>query len=202
MTIYDIKPQFQSLLRPIVKRLAIRGISANQVTIFALLGSVLTGVLVFVLAEYSVVFLLLPIWLFIRMALNAIDGMLAREFNQKTHLGHILNELGDVIADIAFLLPFMLISPFTGPIMLAIVMLAVLTELTGILAMTIGASRRYDGPMGKSDRAFVFSIIALWIGFGGPMPAVFFWIMPVIAVLLLLTLFNRIKNALIEVEAQ
>ena len=36
--------------------------------------------------------------LFLRMALNAIDGMLAREFNQKTNLGAYLNELTDVIS--------------------------------------------------------------------------------------------------------
>lgn len=43
---------------------------------------------------------------FIRMALNALDGMLARECNQQTRLGAILNETGDVISDIALYLPF------------------------------------------------------------------------------------------------
>ena len=28
----------------------------------------------------------------------------------------------------------------------------------------VGASRRYDGPMGKSDRAFVFGALGLWVG--------------------------------------
>ncbi|MGV2390784.1 MAG UNVERIFIED_CONTAM: CDP-alcohol phosphatidyltransferase family protein [Microcystis novacekii LVE1205-3] len=43
--------------------------------------------------------LLMPLVLFMRIALNAIDGMLARDYNQKTSLGTILNELGDVISD-------------------------------------------------------------------------------------------------------
>ena len=35
------------------------------------------------------------------MAFNAIDGMLAREFGQKSRLGAYLNELTDVVSDAA-----------------------------------------------------------------------------------------------------
>lgn len=38
------------------------------------------------------------------MGLNAIDGMLAREFGQQSRLGAYLNELSDVIADAALYL--------------------------------------------------------------------------------------------------
>jgi hypothetical protein len=38
-TIYDLKPQFQNLLRPIAAVLAKRGLSANEVTIGALVLS-------------------------------------------------------------------------------------------------------------------------------------------------------------------
>lgn len=67
--------------------------------------SLLTGLLLVLVAQ-PILFLLLPIVLFIRMTLNALDGMLARECNQKTRLGAILNETGDVISDIALYLPF------------------------------------------------------------------------------------------------
>ena len=43
------------------------------------------------------------------MALNALDGMLAREFNQKSRLGAVLNELGDVVSDTALYLPIALV---------------------------------------------------------------------------------------------
>lgn len=45
MTLYDIKPQFQALLRPTVKRLAAAGVTANQVTVGAAVGSLLIGML-------------------------------------------------------------------------------------------------------------------------------------------------------------
>ena len=59
------------------------------------------------LVAQPILFMLLPIVLFIRMALNALDGMLARECNQQTRFGAILNETGDVISDIALYLPFL-----------------------------------------------------------------------------------------------
>ena len=42
---------------------------------------------------------------------------------------------------------------------MVIVVLTLVSEMTGVVAVQIGASRRYDGPMGKSDRAFVFEFI-------------------------------------------
>ena len=45
LTLYRLKPAFQSLLRPLVTRLARRGVTANVVTTAALLGSVALGAL-------------------------------------------------------------------------------------------------------------------------------------------------------------
>ncbi len=109
MTLYQIKPLFQSLLRPTMFWLYKHHVTANHITLAALALSLLTGLLL-MLAAQPILFLLLPIVL-IRMALNALDGMLARECNQQTRLGAILNETGDVISDIALYLPFFI---FTG----------------------------------------------------------------------------------------
>lgn len=106
MTLYQIKPLFQSLLRPTMFWLYKHHVTANHITLAALALSLLTGLLL-MLAAQPILFLLLPIVLFIRMALNALDGMLARECNQQTRLGAILNETGDVISDIALYLPFL-----------------------------------------------------------------------------------------------
>ena len=45
MTIYDLKPAFQNLLRPGCRALANAGVTANQVTVVALLISIVVGVL-------------------------------------------------------------------------------------------------------------------------------------------------------------
>ena len=166
MTIYDLKPAFQNLLRPLCRMLAGAGVTANQVTVVALLGSLIAGFLFALYPHSAWAALLVPVWLFLRMALNAIDGMLAREHNMKTALGGILNELGDVVSDASLYLPFALVPGISPPVVVIAVLLSAFTEMVGVVAVQIGASRRYDGPMGKSDRAFVFGLLAFLLGIG------------------------------------
>ena len=109
MTIYDLKPAFQNLLRPICRALAAAGATANQVTLAALLGSLFVGLLFAFNPDSRWAAWLIPVWLFVRMALNAIDGMLAREHHMQSRLGGILNELGDVVSDTVLYLPFALV---------------------------------------------------------------------------------------------
>lgn len=200
-TLYSLKPRFQALLRPLVGRLADAGVTANQVTIAAAVGSIAIGALVAWQAQHRALFLLLPLWLFVRMALNAVDGMLAREFGQKSRLGGYLNELGDLASDAALTLPFAFVAPF-GPLGIGLlIVLALLAEAAGILAPMMGASRRYDGPAGKSDRAFGFGALAFWIGIGGPLPDWLNGLVLVAALLLVLTIVNRVRAGLSEAPA-
>jgi CDP-diacylglycerol--glycerol-3-phosphate 3-phosphatidyltransferase len=139
-------------------------------------------------------FLLLPAWLPIRMAMNAIDGMLAREFGQKSPLGAYLNELSDIVSDAALCLPFAFVEPF-GPWSVGVVILAAcVSEMAGALGPLVGATRRYDGPMGKSDRALAFGALGLCIGLVGALPPVFFWAMPAIALLIGWNIVNRVSR--------
>lgn len=199
MTLYALKPKFQALLRPLVERLAARGVTANQVTLLAALVSVVVGALVAMLHAYSAVFLLLPVWLFARMALNAVDGMLAREFGQQSRLGGYLNELCDIVSDAALVLPFALVPAFGPSWVLLVVFLAILGEYAGVMGPLVGASRRYDGPLGKSDRALVFGALGFWVGMGLPLGGWAGWLMPLIALLLVWTLVNRVRRGLDEV---
>jgi CDP-diacylglycerol--glycerol-3-phosphate 3-phosphatidyltransferase len=198
LSLYALKPAFQTFLQPLVERLARAGVTANQVTLAAAIGSIVVGVVVAALWPMRWPFLLIPVWLFVRMALNAADGMLARNHGQKTRLGAYLNELGDVVSDVALYASFARIAAF-GPHLVAIVLLlAVLTEFAGVLGPMIGAARRYDGPMGKSDRALVFGALGLWYGLGGPLPGWTMWIMVVVAALLVVTCVRRVRGGLQE----
>jgi CDP-diacylglycerol--glycerol-3-phosphate 3-phosphatidyltransferase len=201
VSIYQLKPKFQALLRPLVRRMYTVGVTANQVTLAACAISVALGLWLtwrVSAAQPAAMFLLVPLWMFLRMALNAVDGMLAREFGQQSRLGAYLNELTDVIADAALFLPFAWVAPFDPVWVGVVIVLAVLTEFAGVLGLMVGATRRYDGPMGKSDRAFVFGALALWVGLGWPLPAWAQWLMPLIAVMLCWTVANRVRAGLRE----
>ena len=201
-SVYDLKPKFQNLLRPIVRALARSGVTANQVTLAALVLSLATGGAVAFRPDERWPLLALPVVLFVRMALNAIDGMLAREHGMKSALGAILNELGDVVADAGMYLPLALVSGFDARLVVGVVLLAVISEMTGVVGVQIGGSRRYDGPSGKSDRAFAFGLVSLLLGLGVPAG---WWVKALLAAivaLLLVTIFNRAQAALREVSGK
>jgi CDP-diacylglycerol--glycerol-3-phosphate 3-phosphatidyltransferase len=183
-TLYALKPKFQELLRPLVGRLAAAGVTANQVTLLALALSVAAGAFVAMYADAIRPFLFLPLVFLVRMTLNAIDGMLAREFGQQSPLGAYLNELADVVSDAALYAPFALVAPF-GPWSVGLVIVAAcVSEMAGALGPMVGAGRRFDGPMGKSDRALVFGALGLYLGLGYALPDVAFWLMPALALLI------------------
>ena len=197
-SIYDLKPKFQALLRPLTRALFGMGVTANQVTVFAALLSALTGLALLLHPAARWPLLLVPAVLFARMALNAIDGMLAREHGQKSRLGAVLNELSDVLADAALYLPFGAVPWVSPRLVVGIVVLAIVSEMAGVVGVQIGASRRYDGPMGKSDRAFAFGLLALLLGLGVPAAR---WInlgLAVVALLAAVTIINRCRRALAE----
>ena len=200
MTLYDVKPAFQQLLRPACNALAKAGVTANQVTIAAMLLSIATGAALVVLHEVRWALFLVPVALLVRMALNAIDGMLAREHNMQSALGGLLNELGDVVSDIALYIPFGLIAGVSPVAVNVAVVLAVLSEMTGVVAVQIGASRRYDGPMGKSDRALAFGLLATLLGSGLEAGGWTDTCLAIIATLTAVTILNRARAALAEVD--
>jgi len=192
MSVYQLKSRFQNILRPLVRSLAARGVTANQVTSVAAAVSVAVGFFLSI-APLPHWFLLVPVWFLLRMGLNAIDGMLAREHGQKSILGAYLNEIGDVVSDVALYLPFALIDPNGLVLAMAVIFLSALTEFTGVLGQTVGASRRYDGPLGKSDRAVLFSALGIFVAAGGTFAAWTSWLWAVVALLLIWTIINRIS---------
>lgn len=205
-SIYQLKPAFQNLLRPLVKSLYTIGISANQITLLAMFISLAVASFIYIyFSKHGIGLLLLifPLWMLIRMAFNAIDGMLAREFNQQSKLGAFYNELCDVISDTALYFSLICFAFIQAELLLLACFLSILSEYTGVMAPLIGAERRYDGPMGKSDRALAFSLICIVIAaysifdFGlNVLSRICNGILIIIILLLAVTIFNRIKNSI------
>jgi CDP-diacylglycerol--glycerol-3-phosphate 3-phosphatidyltransferase len=196
-TVYLFKAAFQKSLRPFVRRLAAFGVTPNQVTVVAAAMSLAFGLGLLLYPESRAGLILLPAVLLVRMALNAMDGMLAREYGQKSALGACLNELGDVVSDAFLYLPFVFWPLFDPRWMATVIVLTAVTEMAGVLGVVTGGSRRYDGPMGKSDRALVFGALAFWRGLGGstaPWAAILFTKLMVLA--LIITVVNRVRNQL------
>ena len=196
MTIYELKPAFQNLLRPIVNAMAKKGITPNQVTWAAMILSLIVGGFIAITKGAVIALYIVPAFLFIRMALNAIDGMLAKEHDLKSDGGAVLNEMGDVISDAGLYLPLALIGGVDAKAVIFFVVIGIFTEMTGVLGAVIKNERRYDGPMGKSDRAFMVGALCLLWALG-VQPAL--WSDIVIyagGVLGVMTVVNRWRGAL------
>ncbi len=193
ISVYKLKEKFQDLLRPLSEDLVAREVTANQVTAAAVGMSVFYAALL--CFNFAFFWVLLPVILFIRMGMNAIDGMMAREHDMKTKTGMAMNELGDIISDTALVIPFMIFAIQAWWMVAIFILIAVVNEFCGVLAYMISGERRYDGPMGKSDRALAIGVIAFLIGTGVIGPGAVFWLFLALSVLTLWSCYNRIDNA-------
>lgn len=196
ISMYNIKPKFQQLLKPLLVWLHKKGITANQLTIAAILLSLGLGISLWFAKEWHFGYLIVPIGLLIRMALNALDGMMARTYNMQSKIGEILNELGDVVSDMFIYIPLMRISGVYPELVALFVGLAIANEFAGILGKIIGKERRYEGPMGKSDRAFLIGAICLTYFFTELPPIITNSILGISVILMIISSLVRLSKAL------
>ncbi|RVD58664.1 CDP-alcohol phosphatidyltransferase family protein [Mesorhizobium sp. M2D.F.Ca.ET.185.01.1.1] len=195
-TLYALKPAFQDRLRPLVGRLAAMGMTANGITLLAAGLSIAAGLAIVAAPSSRLLLLLIPLVLFVRMALNAMDGMLAREHGQASTLGMYLNEICDVVSDLALILPFAALPQFGVLGVVAFAITAMLTEFAGVLGIPAGIGRNYAGPFGKSDRALGLGVVAALCAVGLWPAAIAPFVFPAMATLSLLTAINRIRAGL------
>jgi CDP-diacylglycerol---glycerol-3-phosphate 3-phosphatidyltransferase len=184
LSVYALKPGFQNLLSPCVKQLAAWRVTPNQVTLAACMLSVALGI---DLAIGSRTWILLPLFLPMRMALNAMDGMLARGYRRETRAGAVLNELSDLVSDAALTLPFAWVA---GPLSIGAAMF--FAALTEVAAIAGGGPRRNHGPFGKSDRAVFLGFCGAWLALGWPVAAGVMEVLPLLWIALCVaTIWNR-----------
>jgi CDP-diacylglycerol--glycerol-3-phosphate 3-phosphatidyltransferase len=166
-----------------------------MITWAAILLSVGTGVFTYFF-PYQLALLILPISLFLRMALNALDGMMARIHNMQSKKGEILNELGDVVSDFVMFYPIGVLFKLNELLLLAFLFLSVINEYAGILGKAVSSERRYEGPMGKSDRAFVVGLFSLLLFFMPSLILIKDYVFLIIIILLIISTLIRINKTI------
>jgi len=193
ISVYQLKPKFQALLQPLLQRLRKWGVSPNLLTLLGILLSLAMGIYA-LYGDRTIALILMPIVLLLRMALNALDGMMARQYNLQSKMGALLNEMGDVISDIVLYYPLYVLFAMDQVWVMCFLLLSVLNEFAGLLGQALGGARRYDGPMGKSDRALVVGVLSFLFLFKAPINPYLTWIWLLVFGLLIWSTFKRLKN--------
>ena len=111
-------------------------------------------------------------------------------------MGEILNELGDVISDIVIIFPMIVIPGLNNYVIALFGVLAIINEFAGLLGRALGGERRYDGPMGKSDRALLIGLFCILDYFWRGIEVYSTWIFAFACLLILISTFSRLKKAL------
>lgn len=200
ISIYELKPKFQQMLMPLVNLLHKNHVTPNQVTISACLLSILIGVLFYFNYESSWIYAVIPVFMFVRMAMNAIDGVLAKKFSLQSRLGKFLNELTDVFSDTALFIPFLLLTQTFPASVIIFISLSIISEMAGVLSEVNSGERRYDGPMGKSDRAFLIGAIAVLLLFNVPLEPYLHIVFIIASALIAVNIYKRAAGGLEETQ--
>ena len=193
---YKIKPAFQKLLMPLLGLLRKCGFTPNLLTILAIVLSLCLG---YVFSEANTndsYYLYVSLGLLFRMMLNALDGMMARIYNLQSTTGEILNEVGDIVSDVAIFYPLLLIEELDFGLAFGFIILSIINEFSGVLAKSISGERRYDGPMGKSDRASLIGILCLLFYFGFEVGPYLNYVFGIAVFMVVLSTLIRLKNAI------
>ncbi len=196
ISIYKLKPKFQKLLMPLLKLLRNFGITPNFLTVFTIVFSFFIGYLLFLGIDNKIYLLFVSLGLLIRMMLNALDGMMATTYNLKSKKGEVLNEIGDILSDLAIYFPFIYFNSLSIELIIIFISLSVINEFCGLLAKSISGIRRYDGPMGKSDRAFFVGIICIVLYFTNTILVYLNYIFLFAIILMIISSFLRLTKSL------
>ena len=187
---YAVKPAFQRSLGGIERWLVARRVHPDWLTYLALILSIGGGACLFLAPDRPWLLLAVPIVTVARTALNALDGLVARELGLARPWGEVLNEFCDRLADLALIGGLALAQPSSRELAVAVIVLMLLASYLAILSKAAGGRRQYVGPMGKADRMVVLAIAGP-LGLLLPLDLVYNGFLAIVGVGLVLTLVAR-----------
>jgi CDP-diacylglycerol--glycerol-3-phosphate 3-phosphatidyltransferase len=152
MGLYSIKPTFVRRLRRIEDALVRRRTSPDALTLAAVGVSIAAGCAIAAggMLRRPSIWLAVPPLVLIRLALNALDGSVARRTGRARPAGTALNEIGDRVGDAAMIGAAGFVA--RPELAAGAVASSFLASFTGVLALALTGNRETGGPAGKADR--------------------------------------------------
>jgi CDP-diacylglycerol--glycerol-3-phosphate 3-phosphatidyltransferase len=199
MGIYQIKPRFQRSLQGVEAFLVRRRVHPDYLTIAALVLSILGGVALYGSRWAGWLLLLIVPVALGRTALNALDGLVARDTGLARPWGEVLNEFCDRLADVA-LFAGVALAPGSQPSLGAVVVVVMLlSSYLAILSKAAGGRRQYVGVMGKADRMIYLSLAAV-VAFALPGVPIFTIFLVLVLAGLAITIVQRAQATYADLQ--
>lgn len=199
MGIYRIKPRFQQSLGGAEHFLVRRRVHPDYLTVGALVLSIAGGVALWASHRAAWLLLLIPIVAIGRTALNALDGLVARDLGVARPFGEVLNEFCDRLADVALLTGAALAIHSNLVLGGVVIVVMLLSSYLAILSKAAGGHRRYEGIMGKADRMILLSFASV-VAFILQGYHVFTIFLALVLIGLLVTIVQRFLAAYAELQ--
>lgn len=191
MGIYAIKPAFQRRLISLRDVCIRAGISADALTATALFASIAGGGAIAFSPRVPWVLFAVPALAMGRIALNALDGMVAVATGTARPFGEVLNEFADRFSDTSYFVGLAFV--IDSRLAMAALVVVLLSSYLGTVAKAAGGRRIYDGVMGKADRMILFSVASIAAYFAGV--GVWTYLVAIVAAGGLITVFQRMAIA-------
>jgi phosphatidylglycerophosphate synthase len=140
------------------------GVSANVVSYSSIAASLAAGVCFWQAGHWPALLIAAPLFCYVRLWLNMLDGMVALATGSASRTGEIANELPDRVSDVIIFVGVAhsgLCQPLCG---YWAAILALLVAYVGTLGQAVGVQREFSGLMAKPWRMVALHVGA-WVSF-------------------------------------
>ena len=140
------------------------GIHPDTISYLSILAAIAAAICLWKSGQVRWLLIIAPLFCYVRLWFNMLDGTVAVAANKASRRGEILNDLPDRISDIIIFVGVAhsgLMNPLIG---YWAAIFAVLTAYVGLFGQALGAQREFSGMMSKPWRMVALSV-GTWLTF-------------------------------------
>lgn len=157
MTLDALRPVVERVLDPFVAGVRRLGLTPDGVSVLAVLAAATAGLSFYLAGDRPAFYLLGAFLVFCNGVLDLIDGALARELDQSSSGGDLLDHVLDRYADVLIIAGLAAGRGVYG-LGFAAVTGVLMTSYLGTQAQAVGLDRVYGGIMGRADRLVLVGV--------------------------------------------
>lgn len=165
--IYAIKPWWQRRLTSIEDTLVIHHIHPDLITLAGVGCAALIGIALFFSAYIHLLILAVAPLAVARLAVNALDGLVARRTGMARPWGEVFNECCDRLADILVFVGLAFNPLVNATLVWGTLVCILFNSYLGTVSKAAGGKRQFGGLLAKADRMIYMGLFSYVVFFYG-----------------------------------